>query len=157
MRAIRHPRLPPAESAVGSARVNRSTRCGEVWRTLSPRPERTTLLSLGMPPPKGDRHRNPAVGQRTGRRTVIDPYGRRISYLRVSVTDRCDFRCVYCMAEAMTFLPKPQVLTLEEIDRLCTAFVGRGVRKLRITGGEPLVRRDIMVQPRPSSAHRRAR
>jgi GTP 3',8-cyclase len=76
---------------------------------------------------------------------VIDPYGRRISYLRVSVTDRCDFRCVYCMAEAMTFLPKPEVLSLEEIDRLCTAFVGRGVRKLRITGGEPLVRRDIMV------------
>jgi cyclic pyranopterin phosphate synthase len=76
---------------------------------------------------------------------VIDPSGRRISYLRVSVTDRCDFRCIYCMAEEMTFLPKSEVLTLEEIDRLCTAFVRRGVRKLRITGGEPLVRRDIMV------------
>lgn len=76
---------------------------------------------------------------------MIDPYGRGISYLRVSVTDRCDFRCIYCMAEAITFLPKPEVLTLEEIDRLCTAFLQRGVRKLRITGGEPLVRRDIMV------------
>jgi GTP 3',8-cyclase len=76
---------------------------------------------------------------------VIDPYGRTISYLRVSVTDRCDFRCVYCMAEEMTFLPKPEVLTLEEIDRLCTAFVRCGARKLRITGGEPLVRRDVMV------------
>jgi GTP 3',8-cyclase len=86
---------------------------------------------------------------------VIDPYGRRISYLRVSVTDRCDFRCVYCMAEAMTFLPKPEVLTLEEIDRLCTAFIGRGVRKLRITGGEPLVRRDIMVLFRSLGRHLR--
>ena len=76
---------------------------------------------------------------------MIDPFGRTISYLRVSVTDRCDFRCVYCMAEEMTFLPKAEVLTLEEIDRLCTAFVRRGVRKLRITGGEPLVRRDVMV------------
>ncbi|MGZ9106966.1 MAG: GTP 3',8-cyclase MoaA, partial [Rhodoplanes sp.] len=86
---------------------------------------------------------------------VIDPYGRRISYLRVSVTDRCDFRCVYCMSEEMTFLPKPEVLTLEEIDRLCTAFVGRGVRKLRITGGEPLVRRDIMVLFRGLGRHLR--
>ena len=76
---------------------------------------------------------------------MIDPFGRTISYLRVSVTDRCDFRCVYCMAEEMRFLPKSEVLTLEEIDRLCTAFVRRGVRKLRITGGEPLVRRDVMV------------
>lgn len=76
---------------------------------------------------------------------MTDPYGRRISYLRVSVIDRCDFRCVYCMAEDMVFLPKSEVLTLEELDRLCTAFVGRGVRKLRITGGEPLVRRDILL------------
>jgi cyclic pyranopterin phosphate synthase len=75
---------------------------------------------------------------------VIDPFGRRISYLRVSVTDRCDFRCIYCMAEQTTFLPKPEVLTLEELDRLCSAFVNVGVRKLRITGGEPLVRRDVM-------------
>jgi len=75
---------------------------------------------------------------------MIDPYGRHVTYLRVSVTDRCDFRCVYCMAEEMEFLPKPEVLTLEELDRLCTAFVRHGVRKLRITGGEPLVRRNIM-------------
>ena len=75
---------------------------------------------------------------------MIDPFGREISYLRVSVTDRCDFRCVYCMSEDMTFLPKTELLTLEELDRLCSTFVGMGVRKLRITGGEPLVRRDIM-------------
>ena len=76
---------------------------------------------------------------------LIDPFARPITYLRVSVTDRCDFRCVYCMAENMTFLPKKDLLTLEELDRMCSAFVGLGVRKLRITGGEPLVRRDIMT------------
>ncbi|MEL6767928.1 MAG: GTP 3',8-cyclase MoaA [Pseudomonadota bacterium] len=75
---------------------------------------------------------------------LIDPFARAITYLRVSVTDRCDFRCVYCMSEHMTFLPKRDLLTLEELDRLCTAFVGLGVRKLRITGGEPLVRKNIM-------------
>ena len=75
---------------------------------------------------------------------VIDPFGRAISYVRISVTDRCDFRCVYCMAEDMTFLPKAELLTLEELDRLCTAFVSLGVRKLRLTGGEPLVRRNVM-------------
>jgi len=75
---------------------------------------------------------------------LIDPFGRHVSYLRVSVTDRCDFRCVYCMAEDMTFLPKRDVLSLEELDRLCSAFVARGVDKLRLTGGEPLVRRDIL-------------
>ena len=75
---------------------------------------------------------------------MIDPFGRDISYLRVSVTDRCDFRCVYCMAENMTFLPKAEVLSLEELERLCRVFVGLGVRKLRLTGGEPLVRRNIM-------------
>ncbi len=77
-------------------------------------------------------------------RPLVDPFGRAISYLRVSVTDRCDFRCVYCMSEDMTFLPKRDLLSLEELDRLCTVFVERGVRKLRITGGEPLVRRNIM-------------
>jgi cyclic pyranopterin phosphate synthase len=76
--------------------------------------------------------------------TLTDPYGRDITYLRVSVTDRCDFRCVYCMSEHMTFLPKRELLTLEELDRLCSAFVARGVRRLRITGGEPLVRKNIM-------------
>jgi cyclic pyranopterin phosphate synthase len=75
---------------------------------------------------------------------MIDPFGRRISYLRVSVTDRCDFRCVYCMAEDMTFLPKAEVLSLEELERLCGAFVRRGVKKLRMTGGEPLVRKNVM-------------
>ena len=76
---------------------------------------------------------------------LIDPFARAISYLRVSVTDRCDFRCVYCMSENMQFLPKKELLTLEELDRMCSVFVGLGVRKLRITGGEPLVRRDIMT------------
>ncbi|APE43098.1 cyclic pyranopterin phosphate synthase MoaA [Sulfitobacter alexandrii] len=76
---------------------------------------------------------------------LIDPFARAITYLRVSVTDRCDFRCVYCMSENMTFLPKKELLTLEELDRLCSTFVGLGVQKLRITGGEPLVRRGIMT------------
>ncbi|MCB5411542.1 GTP 3',8-cyclase MoaA [Pseudogemmobacter faecipullorum] len=76
---------------------------------------------------------------------LIDPFARAIRYLRVSVTDRCDFRCTYCMAEHMTFLPKAELLTLEELDRLCSAFIGLGVSKLRITGGEPLVRRGIMT------------
>src|SRR3712207_3305962 len=75
---------------------------------------------------------------------LVDPFQRPITYLRVSVTDRCDFRCVYCMAEDMTFLPKQDLLTLEELDRLCSAFIDKGVRKLRITGGEPLVRRNII-------------
>src|SRR5499425_1443319 len=77
--------------------------------------------------------------------TLVDPFGRAITYLRVSVTDRCDFRCVYCMSEHMTFLPKADLLSLEELDRLCSAFVAKGVRKLRLTGGEPLVRRGIMT------------
>lgn len=84
---------------------------------------------------------------------LIDPFGRAITYLRVSVTDRCDFRCTYCMAENMTFLPKRDLLTLEELDRLCSAFVARGTRKLRITGGEPLVRKDIMTLFRSLSRH----
>ena len=84
---------------------------------------------------------------------MIDPFGRHISYLRVSVTDRCDFRCVYCMTEDMTFLPKAEILTLEELDRLCSAFVRLGVRKLRLTGGEPLVRRNVMSLVRALSRH----
>jgi len=76
--------------------------------------------------------------------TLIDPFGRAIHYLRVSVTDRCDLRCVYCMSEDMTFLPKAELLSLEELDRVCSAFVEQGVRKLRITGGEPLVRRNVI-------------
>ena len=90
-----------------------------------------------------------------GRAGLVDPFGRAITYLRVSVTDRCDFRCVYCMAENMSFLPKADVLTLEELDRLCSAFVARGVRKLRLTGGEPLVRRGIMTLVDSLSRHLR--
>ena len=84
---------------------------------------------------------------------LIDPYQRAITYLRVSVTDRCDFRCTYCMSEDMTFLPKREVLSLEEIDRLCTAFIDKGVKKLRLTGGEPLVRKGIMTLMRTLSRH----
>jgi GTP 3',8-cyclase len=84
---------------------------------------------------------------------MIDPFGRHISYLRVSVTDRCDFRCVYCMAEDMTFLPKAEILTLEELDRLCSAFIRQGVKKLRLTGGEPLVRKNIMFLFRALARH----
>ena len=84
---------------------------------------------------------------------MIDPFGRSVSYLRVSVTDRCDFRCVYCMPEHMTFLPKADVLSLEELDRLCSAFVRKGVNKLRLTGGEPLVRRDVMKLIRSLGRH----
>jgi cyclic pyranopterin phosphate synthase len=90
------------------------------------------------------------------KRGLIDPFGRAISYLRVSVTDRCDFRCVYCMAENMSFLPKSEILTLEELDRLCSAFIARGVRKLRLTGGEPLVRRGIMTLVDSLSRHLRS-
>ncbi|EKE74841.1 GTP 3',8-cyclase MoaA [Oceanibaculum indicum] len=84
---------------------------------------------------------------------MLDPFGRTVSYLRVSVTDRCDLRCVYCMAEDMTFLPKKDVLSLEELDRLCSSFVDLGVRKLRLTGGEPLVRRNIMSLIRNLGRH----
>ena len=84
---------------------------------------------------------------------MIDPFGRTISYLRESVTDRCDFRCTYCMAEDMAFLPKRDLLSLEELDRLCTVFIEKGVRKLRLTGGEPLVRKNIMHLVRQLSRH----
>ena len=87
------------------------------------------------------------------RPAMIDPFGRDISYLRVSVTDRCDFRCTYCMAENMTFLPKKDLLTLEELDRLCGAFVAKGVRRIRLTGGEPLVRKNIMQLVRQLGRH----
>jgi cyclic pyranopterin phosphate synthase len=90
-------------------------------------------------------------GQRPG--PLIDPFQRAITYLRVSVTDRCDFRCVYCMAEHMTFLPKADLLSLEELDRLCSVFIAKGVTKLRLTGGEPLVRRGIMTLVHSLSRH----
>ena len=89
-------------------------------------------------------HRMPLAESPPAPASLIDPFARAITYLRVSVTDRCDFRCVYCMAEDMTFLPKADILSLEELDRLCSAFIVKGVRKLRLTGGEPLVRRGIM-------------
>jgi GTP 3',8-cyclase len=84
---------------------------------------------------------------------LIDPFARAITYLRVSVTDRCDFRCVYCMSENMTFLPKADLLTLEELDRMCSTFIAMGVEKLRITGGEPLVRKGIMTFFRAMKRH----
>jgi cyclic pyranopterin phosphate synthase len=84
---------------------------------------------------------------------MTDPFGRTIRYLRVSVTDRCDLRCFYCMSEDMTFLPKADLLTLEELDRLCSAFIAKGVRKIRLTGGEPLVRRNVMTLVRSLSRH----
>ena len=87
------------------------------------------------------------------RAPLVDPFGRQINYIRVSVTDRCDFRCVYCMAETMQFLPRRDLLTLEELDRLCSVFVARGTRKIRLTGGEPLVRRDFMALVRGLSRH----
>ena len=96
-----------------------------------------------------DLERRPARGPDP----LVDPFGRAITYLRVSVTDRCDFRCVYCMAENMTFLPKADLLSLEELDRLCSAFIAKGVRKLRLTGGEPLVRRGIMTLVSSLSRH----
>jgi cyclic pyranopterin phosphate synthase len=89
----------------------------------------------------------------TMHQTMIDRFGRHITYLRVSVTDRCDFRCIYCMSEAMTFLPRQDLLSLEELDRLASAFVARGVRKLRLTGGEPLVRRNILWLLKALSRH----
>jgi len=84
---------------------------------------------------------------------MIDPFGRAVTYLRVSVTDRCDFRCVYCMAEDMTFLPKKDLLSLEELDRVCSAFIDKGVRKIRLTGGEPLVRKGILTLVESLSRH----
>ena len=79
-----------------------------------------------------------------GNNRIIDPFEREIDYLRVSVTDRCDFRCVYCMSENMTFLPKNDLLTLEELDRLCSVFISCGIKRIRLTGGEPLVRKNLM-------------
>ena len=84
---------------------------------------------------------------------LVDPFGRHVSYLRVSVTDRCDFRCVYCMSEDMTFLPRKDLLSLEELDRLCSTFIEEGVRKIRLTGGEPLVRKGIMTLVESLSRH----
>src|SRR5690606_28958388 len=86
----------------------------------------------------------PAGAEPGNAQSLVDTFGRKITYLRVSVTDRCDLRCVYCMSEHMTFLPKRSLLSIEELERLCMAFIRRGIRKIRLTGGEPLVRRNIM-------------
>ncbi len=101
--------------------------------------------------PTANTFAGPAIDPGPG--PLVDPYGRHVSYIRVSVTDRCDFRCVYCMAEDMTFLPKRDLLSLEELERLCDAFVRRGTRKIRLTGGEPLVRRGLMGLVRGLSRH----
>ncbi len=101
-------------------------------------------------------HPSDIVAPDTERSPLVDPFGRHINYIRVSVTDRCDFRCVYCMAEDMAFLPKRDLLSLEELDRLCSAFVARGTKKIRLTGGEPLVRRDLMGLVRNLSRHLRS-
>ena len=99
---------------------------------------------------------SPQGGGKAAGPSLVDPFGRHVTYLRVSVTDRCDFRCTYCMAEDMTFLPKRDLLTLEELDRLCSEFVGFGVRKIRLTGGEPLVRKGIMTLVESLSRHLRS-
>ena len=91
--------------------------------------------------------------EQPGKRTLVDGFFRTVTYLRVSVTDRCDLRCVYCMSPDMTFLPKKELLTLDELDRVCSAFVARGVRKLRLTGGEPLMRRGFLDLVRSLSRH----
>lgn len=111
------------------------------------------MVSLRAKPMSSQHQSQSMSATRLTPMALTDPFGRAITYLRVSVTDRCDFRCVYCMSEDMNFLPKRDVLTLEELDRLCSAFVALGTRKLRITGGEPLVRRNIMWLFRSLSRH----
>src|SRR3954468_17573609 len=106
-----------------------------------------------MPGRHGPARGDTGTTARSDKFGMIDPFGRSISYLRVSVTDRCDFRCTYCMAEDMAFLPKKDLLSLEELDRLCSVFIDKGVKKLRLTGGEPLVRKNIMHLVRQLSRH----
>src|SRR5260221_7662498 len=115
-------------------------------RTGTTFPHRAPILTPSRP------YLNKAI-RGASEQSMIDRFGRTISYLRVSVADRCDFRCVYCMAEEMTFLPKSELLTLEELDRMCSAFIRLGVKKLRLTGGEPLVRRNIMTLFRMLGRH----
>lgn len=105
-----------------------------------------TIDSLGAYPPSSDQNGAPSGA-------MLDSFGRHVTYLRVSVTDRCDFRCTYCMAENMTFLPRQELLTAEELDRICSAFITKGVRKLRLSGGEPLVRKNVMSLFRSLSRH----
>src|SRR5260221_5789875 len=117
-------------------------------RTGTTFPHRAPILTPSRP------YLNKAI-RGASEQSMIDRFGRTISYLRVSVADRCDFRCVYCMAEEMTFLPKSELLTVEELDRVCSAFIRLGVKKLRLTGGEPLVRRDVMTLFRSLGRHLR--
>ncbi len=134
----------------------RAKRCPAIFGLLLPSiPLHPHIPLKGMRRRRGAGPRGDYIYALDGFRglVVIDPFGRKISYLRVSVTDRCDFRCVYCMAEDMAFLPKAEVLSLEELDRVCSAFVRHGVKKLRLTGGEPLVRRDIMRLIRKLGRH----
>ena len=114
---------------------------------------RTKLLQILGKPSCSKASMSELFKPSTPQPALIDPFGRHVTYLRVSVTDRCDFRCSYCMSEHMTFLPKKDLLSLEELDRVCSAFVAKGVRKLRITGGEPLVRKNILWLFRALSRH----
>ncbi len=138
--------------SVSTDRITSRATAAEVKRAWAPRLAAAAALKCAAP--------GSYICARSGRHAtlteqprLIDPFARAITYLRVSVTDRCDFRCVYCMSEHMEFLPKAELLTLEELDRLCSAFVGLGVEKLRITGGEPLVRKGIMTFFRAMSRH----
>src|SRR6201996_686420 len=109
--------------------------------------------SMGLMTPYDDTALRPAPARTDARPALVDGFGRTVTYLRVSVTDRCDLRCVYCMAVKMTFLPKAEVLSLEELDQIASSFVAMGVRKLRLTGGEPLVRKGIMTLVERLSRH----
>ena len=140
-------RTPASQAAVSLPPPNRdpdpaaSTTASKAGQTPPPSPplspRRHPLYVCGSMTPYD-------AASSQGSRALTDGFGRTVTYLRVSVTDRCDLRCVYCMSEHMTFLPKAEVLTLEELDRIASAFVGLGVKKLRITGGEPLVRKNVM-------------
>ena len=137
----RSKRSRPGRHCAAPCRIRVKARGSRAGRPFTSAPGRTRLGQghhggAAAATTKADRERILSM--------MIDPFGSAISYVRISVTDRCDFRCVYCMAEDMTFLPKKELLTLEELDRLCRAFVDLGVRKIRLTGGEPLVRRNIM-------------
>lgn len=139
-----------AKALLMQALLRRSVAPGDGLTVVRHGPTLRQTRSIGLQQISGTLTATP-IAERAN--PMIDPFGRTVSYLRVSVTDRCDFRCTYCMAEDMTFLPKKDLLTLEELDRLCSAFITKGVRKLRLTGGEPLVRKNIMHLIRNLSRH----
>ena len=123
-----------------ASQLTRQTKMSKCWHTQKTRKAHYSLMPLNPPTSNVARAAdNSATGD-----TLIDPFGRVVNYLRISVTDRCDFRCTYCMSENMTFLPRRELLSLEELERMCLAFIQKGVRRLRLTGGEPLVRRNVM-------------